>query len=118
MAVLAKWKLACLALVSAMTLTLMSSSVERLGPELAVYGNLCGPRQNDLCYKPVLKSGFPVAYLFDAPGVSIERQLGLEDKLSVGAFALNVALYSVLFLLAFRVVWYGQAKRFLMTGRK
>ncbi len=111
MSVLAKLRLAGLAIMSAITLTLLSLSVERVGPELAAYGNLCGPRHNDLCYKPVLKSGFPIAYLFDAPGVSVERKLGPEDKLSVGAFILDIAIYFVIFLLAFRVVLDRRAKR-------
>jgi len=72
MFVLAKLRLVGLALVSAITLTLMSCSVERKGPELAVYGNMCGPHQSDLCYKPELKGGFPIAYVF----VHFPRQTG------------------------------------------
>jgi hypothetical protein len=54
----------------------------------------------DFCYKPVLKGGFPVAYLFDAPGISVERQLGFfEDNLSVGALVLDVAFYFAIVLL-------------------
>ena len=90
-----------LALVSAITLALLSVHVERVGPELAEYGNLCGPNAADPCLKPVLKAGFPVAYLFDAPGVSVERQLAFaEDKLVVGALLLDIAFYVVLVLLA------------------
>lgn len=95
--------LAGLSLMSAVTLTLLSFAVERSGPELAAYGNLCGPRHNDLCYKPVLKRGFPIAYLFDAPGVSVERKLGPEDKLLMSALILDIAVYFVILLLAFRV---------------
>lgn len=104
-------RLAGLAFVLALMLTLLSSFVERIGPEVAAYGNLCGPHHNDLCYQPVLKSGYPIAYVFDAPGVSVERKLGVEDKLSAGAFVLDIAIYFVIFLLVFRVVAYRRDKR-------
>jgi hypothetical protein len=99
-----KLRLASFALVSGIMLTLLSVSVERKGPELAPYGNLCGPRHDDLCYEPQLKGGFPIAYLFDSPGTSVERDLGLEDKLVLGALFLDIALYFVIVLLVVRVV--------------
>lgn len=93
------------ALTIAITLTLWSVNVERIGPELVVYGNLCGPSGFDFCYKPVLKGGFPVAYLFDASGISVERQLAFfEDNLSVGALVLDVAFYFAIVLLAMLAV--------------
>ncbi len=91
--------LICLALIMAITLALLSVYVECTGPELAVYGNLCGPSGSEFCYKPVLKGGFPVAYLFDATGVSVERQLAfVEDDLSVGALVLDIATYLAIVL--------------------
>ncbi len=111
MSALGKLGLAGLALMSAVTLTLLSVSVERKGPELAPYGNLCGPRHHDLCYEPQLKGGFPIAYLFDSPGTSVERNLGLEDKLVPGALFLDIALYFVIVLLAVRLVPFRWAKR-------
>ena len=93
------------AFIAAIMLALLSVHVERIGPELVVYGNLCGPSHSDFCYKPVLKGGFPVAYLFDAPGVSIERQLAfVEDNLSVISLALDIAIYFAIILLAMLVV--------------
>jgi hypothetical protein len=94
-----------LVLVIAIALTLWSVNVEQIGPELVVYGNLCGLSGFDFCYKPVLKGGFPVAYLFDAPGISVERQLGFfEDNLSVGALVLDVAFYFAIVLLTMLAV--------------
>lgn len=46
------------AFISAITLAFLSVHVERVGPELAVYGNMCGPSGYDFCYKPVLKGAF------------------------------------------------------------
>ncbi|GGE61415.1 hypothetical protein [Massilia psychrophila] len=101
----AKLSLIGIALISAITLALLSVYVERVGPELAQYGNLCGPLAVDPCYKPVLKGGFPVAYLFDAPGVSVERQLSFgEDKLFLGALILDITLYFAIVLLAIPAV--------------
>lgn len=87
------------ALFLAIALAFLSVHVERIGPELVVYGNLCGSSGSDFCYKPVLKGGFPVAYLFDAPGVSRERVLAFgEDKLSVSALVLDIAIYFAIVL--------------------
>ena len=92
------------ALISAITLAFMSVCVERVGPDLAAYGNLCGPSAADPCYKPALKGGFPVAYLFDAPGVSVERQLSFgEDTVFVGALVLDIAIYFAIALFAILV---------------
>jgi hypothetical protein len=85
-----------LALVTAIALAVLSVNVERIGSELAVYGNLCGPSGSDFCYEPVLKGGFPLPYLFDMPGVSVERQLSFgEDILVVNALVLDIAIYFV-----------------------
>jgi hypothetical protein len=87
-----------LALSTVLAIALSGASVfiEHNGPELAQYGNLCGPASNDPCREPVLKGGFPVAFLFDQPGVSVEHQLAFfEDNLRIDAFALNTALYFV-----------------------
>jgi hypothetical protein len=88
-----------LALIAAITLALLSANIERTGPEQVQYGNLCGPAASDPCYKPALKGGFPIAYLFDAPGVSRERQLAFgEDTLRVGALITDVAVYFAIFM--------------------
>lgn len=102
---LAKCILISVALISAITLAFLSVYIERLGPGMVEYGNLCGPSNSDPCYKPVLKGGFPVAYLFDAPGVSRERQLAFnEDTLSAGALVLDIAIYFALVLLAVLII--------------
>lgn len=101
-----KLSLLGLALILAITLALMSAHVERVGPEMVSYGNLCGATASDLCYKPALKGGFPLAYLFDAPGVSRERQLAFgEDKLHVGALVANIAMYFAILMLIAGAVW-------------
>ena len=97
-----KLKLLGLALIAAVILAFLSVRVERTGPDLVQYGNLCGASTSDPCYKPALTGGFPVAYLYDAPGVSRERQLSfVEDKLHVGALVGNIAVYfAILALIA------------------
>lgn len=98
-----------LVLLFAITLALMSAYFERVGPDMVSYGNLCGATGSDNCYKPALKGGFPVSYLFDAPGVSRERQLAFgEDKLRVGALAANIAVYFAILML---VVWAAWRRR-------
>jgi hypothetical protein len=94
-----------LTLVLGTGLALLSVFIERTGPERVVYSNLCGPSHSELCYKPVLKGGFPFAYLYDRPGVSVEDQLGLpEDKLEPVPFVLDAMLYGALIALGRRAV--------------
>jgi hypothetical protein len=92
-----------LATVLALALTLLSSLVERKGPELASYGNLCGPSSDQDCLEPVLNAGFPFAYLFDQPGVSVERKLFiLQDSFRPLPFILDFLVYlSVVSLVSF-----------------
>jgi len=102
---IAKLCLMSLALIVAITLTLASVNIERVGPEQAAYGNLCGPYTDDPCLEPVLKGGFPFAYLFDAPGISVERQLAfIEDQLHIGALILDIAIYFAIVLAAMLAV--------------
>lgn len=92
------------ALILAITLALLSVSVERVGPEMVQYG--------DSDYRLVLKGGFPVAYLFDAPGISVERQLTfVEDQLSVVALILDIAIYFAIAWLTIRVAWRAWSAR-------
>jgi hypothetical protein len=53
-----------------------------------------------------LRGGFPVAFLFDRPGVSVEHQLHFgEDVLRIDSLALNTALHFVaVMLLAYTVM--------------
>lgn len=97
-------RFASLSLVFAGALTLLSVRFERTGPGLVQYGNLCGPTFSDPCYKAELKGGFPFAYLSDAPGVSVQRQLAfVEDNFSPWAFALDVSVYFLAILLIAQV---------------
>ncbi len=89
----------CVVLLFAPALTLLSVSVQRVGPEQAVVGNLCGPAMDQLCYAEVLHGGFPFSYLFDNPNVSVPDQLGFgEDDFRSGAFILDVLIYSLALL--------------------
>jgi hypothetical protein len=100
------------AAVAAVALTCASFEYQRRGPELIAVGYVCGPSMNDPCYEPVLKGGFPLAYIYDAPGVSRQGQLAFgEDKLRPGAFALDVLAYLVVLLLARAAVNDARSRR-------
>jgi hypothetical protein len=90
-----------LAALVALTLTCSSFGYQRRGPELVVVGNLCGPNTDEFCYAPVLKGGFPLAYIYDTPGVSVEGKLSLmEDHFRAGRFLLDVLMYFALGMVA------------------
>jgi hypothetical protein len=100
---LIKVSLLSVAFALATVLALLSVHIHHTGPELSEYGNLCGPTSSDSCYQPALKGGFPIAYLYDTPGVSVEHQLSLgEDTLHPAALALDVAFYFAAILF---IVW-------------
>ncbi len=100
----ARLGLLIIAFIAATTLALLSSNIERIGPELVQDGNLCGPGGNDPCYKPALKGGFPLAYLFDQPGISVPGRLSFfEDTLFVGPLVFDIAVYFVIILFAVRL---------------
>jgi hypothetical protein len=101
---LATLSLVCLVSIAAIALALLSVNVERIGPELVQDGNLCGPHGNDPCYKPALKGGFPFAYLFDQPGISVPGRLSFfEDTLFVWPLVLDIAVYLAAVLLVSRL---------------
>jgi hypothetical protein len=104
MSLITRFGLAGPALMLSMTLTGLSVYIERTGPELAQYGNLCGPGNDAPCNEPVLKGGFPVAYLVDMPGVSVERKLGFEDRLSITALILDIAIHAAMIFFVLRVI--------------
>ena len=86
-------------------LSVLSAYIERTGPEVASYGNMCGPAANGSCFKPLLKGGLPIAFLFDQPGTSVEHQLSfVEDQVRIGAFALNTAIYFAAIVFAARLL--------------
>jgi hypothetical protein len=93
--------LAGAAFVMAVTLALLSVVIQRIGPELVQYGNLCGPTASDPCYGPVMKGGFPFAYLFDTPGVSVVGKLSFfEDTLHPGALLIDITAYFAVIMLS------------------
>lgn len=100
-----------LALTVGLALALLSSLIQRFGPEELPYGNLCGRTGNELCMEPVLNGGFPFPFLFDAPGVSRERHLAfVEDDLRKLPFVLDVAVYSFAVLFISFLVELGRLK--------
>ena len=100
-----------LAGVLAVVLSVLSAYIERTGPEVASYGNMCGPVANGPCLKPLLKGGLPIALLFDQPVTSVEHQLSFaEDQVRIGAFALNTALYFAVIVLAARLLRWNRSQ--------
>lgn len=88
----------------ALLLASLSVFVERSGPEVVQYGNLCGKSGDEPCTRPVLSGGFPLPVLFDVPGVSVENRLAFEDDFSPGAFVLDCLVYAVATGLLFHVI--------------
>jgi hypothetical protein len=96
---LGKIRLVLVAFALGNALALLSVLVEREGPKMLSYGNMCGANSSEECYKPALNGGFPLAYLTDMPGVSVQHQLSFgEDTLHPAALVLDIAFYTALTL--------------------
>ena len=89
------------AIALALALTAGSVFIQRVGPEMSISGNLCGPTRDQFCYEPALKGGFPFAYLYDKPGLSVEHQLFLEDEFKGVWFIADWLVYLVLVVVAY-----------------
>ena len=90
---------AFLVTLGAFVLTIASSGLERFGPDQAVYCALgkSSDGHEIWCPEPVLNGGWPAPYLYDSPGISVERQLSfVEDSFRPGPFLANLAFYALL----------------------
>lgn len=87
------------AVIFSLIFTAISVRVHRVSPEMSTYGNLCGQTNNEPCYKPTLKGGFPFAYIYDAPGISVEHHLSFEDNFSIFWFFADWLVYLALIAL-------------------
>jgi hypothetical protein len=88
--------------IIAITLSLLSSVYQRYGPEVAIYGNVCGPSQDQFCLRPVLNAGFPLGFLFDDPAISVRDQLTplIEDEFRGVPFMVDAFFYgSIIYLI-------------------
>jgi hypothetical protein len=76
-------------------LTIVSFAIQRHGPEVGVYGNVCGPNGDQLCLRPKLNAGFPLGYVFDNTATSVRDQLTpfVEDDFRIFPFLLDLLIY-------------------------
>ncbi len=92
--------------IAALVLALASSHIARNGPDHGIYCAIGKVNGIDVyCPEPKRNGGWPAPYLFDSPGISIERQISFfEDDFRPGPFWANVAFYLLLLLGLQRVV--------------
>ena len=111
-------KLVAIAL-GAIVLTIATSRIERLGPDQAVYCALgkSADGHQIWCPEPVLNAGWPAPYLYDTPGISVERQLHfVEDSLRTGPFLADSAFFALL-LIGFYRIFSKLSKALRRSGR-
>src|SRR5688572_31550688 len=90
--------------VSSIAIALASLSVvyERPSNDSSIVGNLCGPLANEPCVERRLAAGFPLAYLYDRPSISVPGAIHLvEDEFRFLPFVLNILIYFGVLLLVF-----------------
>ena len=96
------------ALVIVVLLSAASVGIQRQGPEVGVFSNLCGPNRNEACQHPLMNGGFPVGFFYDRPGIPVEDRLGLEDQFRLLPFLGDMVFYFGLLSISWR---FGQARR-------
>jgi hypothetical protein len=88
--------------LGALILTAASSWIERFGPDQAVYCALgkSSDGHEIWCPEPVLNGGWPAPFLYDRPGISVERQLSVfEDDFRAGPFFADFGCFALILLL-------------------
>lgn len=66
---------------------------------LGEYGNLCGPESDQPCLLPREAAGYPIFYLIDKPGISVEHAVSFaEDEFRISRFITNVLFWSLMVL--------------------
>jgi hypothetical protein len=71
----------------------MSGLYERKGNELVQWGD-CNEIPDFTCFGPRLSGGFPFAFIFDSPGISVENRLSVgEDDFRGYPFLMDVWFY-------------------------
>ena len=93
--------------LGAFLLTLASSWVERFGPDQAVYCALgkSSDGHEIWCPEPVLNGGWPAPFLYDRPGISVERQLSVfEDDFRAAPFFADFGCFALILLLLWQAV--------------
>jgi hypothetical protein len=93
-------RLALIGLAFAVALALGSVGVQRSGPEQAVVANVCGASFNEACHEAVRNGGFPLAFVFNVPSISVPYKLGPEDDFRFVPFVGDVAAFWGLLALA------------------
>lgn len=102
-------------LLLAIMFTLASFAIQRYGPEVGTYGNVCGPTGDQACTHVLLNAGFPLGYIFDNPSISVRDQLMpiIEDEFRIIPFLLDTVFYAVILSL----LWLGYKNIQLSEGK-
>ena len=81
-------------LVVAVSLATLSLRLERVGPTPVNWDQeLCAPEPLHPCAQGVLQGGWPLAFLFDRPGISVMGKLGFfEDLFRLRTFAFDAVV--------------------------
>jgi hypothetical protein len=85
--------------LGAVLFSLGSCSIQRLGPDHAIYCALGKSKEGcDIyCPKPVLNAGWPAPFAFDRHGISVEGRIGFpEDDFRFWPFVANLAFFRLL----------------------
>jgi len=85
-------------LILALLLTISTFLYQRPSQELIKSGTECSVEYWMHCYTIRKSAGFPLAYVFDSPGVSIENKLGVEDDFRLLPFVTNIWLFLILLM--------------------
>jgi hypothetical protein len=102
----------------AIVITLATFAIQRHGPEIGTYGNVCGSTGDQPCTHILLNAGYPLGYVFDNPSVSVRDKLMpiIEDEFRIIPFILDTIFYAValsLLSIGFKKIRPSEGKKYL-----
>jgi hypothetical protein len=108
----------------AIVITLATFAIQRHGPEVGTYGNVCGSTGDQPCTHILLNAGYPLGYVFDMgyvfdnPSVSVRDKLMpiIEDEFRIIPFILDTIFYAValsLLSIGFKKIRPSEGKKYL-----
>jgi hypothetical protein len=80
---------------------LLTGFYQRSSNEIAQWSNLCGKDDYSNCYFPSISGGFPFAFVFDSPGISVQQALGPEDEFRWLPFIIDIWFYFIAFVFSY-----------------
>jgi len=85
-------------------ITIATTLYQRPSSEIVQFGTECTVERWMHCYSPRVSAGFPFAFGFDTPGISIQHSVTplIEDEFRIVPFLVDIWFYYIFLLLTLK----------------